>query len=84
MGPRQTPGRDLGVGYEYLALGLTFAGGVVVFTVVGLFLDRWLATTPLFTLTGTATGATLGFLHVYWRIKAETEKRKKEKPGDRD
>ncbi len=72
------------MGYEYLALCLTFAGGVVVFTVIGLFLDRWLATVPLFTLTGTATGATLSFLHVYWRIKAEAEERKKDKPGERD
>lgn len=82
MGRRHSPGRDLGAGYQHLALGLTFAAGVVFFTLAGVFLDRRLGATPLFTLIGTATGATLSFLNVYWRLKAEAEERRKKKPGE--
>lgn len=82
MGRRQSPGRDLGAGYQHLALGLTFAAGVVFFTLVGVFLDRRLGATPLFTLIGTATGATLSFLNVYWKLRAEAEERRKEKSGE--
>ena len=81
MSRRQTAGRDLGVGYQHLALGLTFAAGVVFFTLAGVFLDRRLGTTPLFTLIGTATGATLSFLNVYWKLRAEAEERRKKELG---
>lgn len=83
MGAERTPARELGEGYTYVALGCTFAGGVVVFVVVGVLVDRWLGLTPLFTLTGTLVGAVLSFLHVYWKLRAEDEarRRKREREG---
>jgi F0F1-type ATP synthase assembly protein I len=59
------------VGYKYVSLGCTFAGGIVLFMVGGWALDRWLRLTPLFTIMGTLVGAVLSFLHVYWRLIAE-------------
>ena len=56
--------RELGQGYKYLAMGLRFAGGIVVFLFAGFFLDKKLGTTPLFLLVGTVGGGILGF-HQY-------------------
>ena len=61
----------LGKGYKYLAMGLRFAGGIVVFMFAGLFLDRKLGTTPLFLLIGVFAGGGLGFLSVYRELTAE-------------
>ena len=74
MQPEPAPGRELGEGYKYVSLGCTFAGGIVVFMAGGWALDRWLELTPLFTIMGTFVGAVLSFLHVYWRLQAETRK----------
>lgn len=63
--------QELGRGYKYLAMGLRFAGGIVVFLFAGLFLDKKLGTTPLFLLIGTFAGAGLGFLSVYRELTAE-------------
>lgn len=78
MGPDESPARELGTGYTYVALGCTFAAGVVLFMAVGFVLDRWLGLTPLFTIVGTLAGAVLSFLHVYWKLQAEAEARRKE------
>ncbi len=74
------PGRELGEGYKFLGLGLQFAGGIVFFSVGGVFLDRWSGLMPLFTLVGTLTGATLSFINVYIKLQAfsEADKRRKE------
>jgi F0F1-type ATP synthase assembly protein I len=69
--PPPAPGRELGVGYKYVGLGCTFAGGIVLFMAGGWALDRWLRLTPLFTIIGTLLGAVLSFLHVYWRLASE-------------
>ena len=61
----------MGKGYKYLAAGLRFAGGIVVFLFLGLLLDRKLNTTPLFLLVGVVLGAVLGFLSVYREVTAE-------------
>lgn len=53
------------LGQKYFAVGLKFAGGIVVFSLVGIWLDRRLGTIPLFTLVGTLGGAVLGFMSVY-------------------
>jgi F0F1-type ATP synthase assembly protein I len=68
----------LGKGYKYLAMGLRFAGGIVVFLFAGLFLDRKAGTTPLFLLVGTIAGAVLGFLSIYRELTAEERKRREE------
>jgi F0F1-type ATP synthase assembly protein I len=72
----ETPEQAMGRGYKYLAMGLRFAGGIVVFLFAGLFLDRRLGTTPLFLLVGTVAGATLGFLSIYRELTAEEKARK--------
>ena len=75
MVPNAPAGRAIGEGYRYVGLGCTFAGGIVVFLAGGWGLDRWLGTTPLFTLVGMLAGAVLSFLNVYWKLKADTDRR---------
>ena len=65
------PGSGLAEGTRYLALGMRFGFGTVLFLGVGLVLDRWLGVTPLFTIAGTFLGATLSFLSVYREITAD-------------
>jgi F0F1-type ATP synthase assembly protein I len=72
----ETPEKAMGRGYKYLAMGLRFAGGIVVFMFGGLFLDRKLGTTPLFLLIGVLGGAGLGFLSVYRELMADEKRRK--------
>jgi F0F1-type ATP synthase assembly protein I len=71
----ESPEQAIGKGYKYLAAGLRFAGGIVVFLLAGLGLDSWLHTTPLFLLTGTVAGAVLGFLSVYRELMADQANR---------
>jgi len=71
MKPKPGPGQQYGEGYKYVSYGLTFAGGIIVFMLVGLWLDRWLHLVPLFTIIGTLLGAVLSFLSVYRRLEAE-------------
>jgi F0F1-type ATP synthase assembly protein I len=56
---------------EYLAAGLRFAGGTVLFLLVGLWLDRKLGTSPLLTLVGALLGAFLGGLSMYRELMAD-------------
>ena len=65
----------MGKGYKYLAAGLRFAGGIVVFMFLGLLLDRWLHTTPLFLLIGVFLGGGLGFLSVYREVVGDSANR---------
>ena len=67
------PGSGLAEGTRYLALGMRFGLGIVLFVVVGLALDRWLGVTPLFTLAGTILGAVLSFVSVYREIAADPD-----------
>jgi F0F1-type ATP synthase assembly protein I len=71
MDPKPGPGRQYGEGYKYVSYGLTFAGGVIVFMLVGLWLDRRLGVMPLFTIAGTLLGSVLSFLTVYRKLEAE-------------
>jgi ATP synthase protein I len=72
-------GREMGEGYKYVSLGLTFAGGIVVFVLLGLVLDRWLGTTPVFILIGTFLGTVLSFLTVYRKLEDEARRRREQK-----
>jgi ATP synthase protein I len=72
-------GREMGEGYKYVSLGLTFAFGIVVFLGLGFALDRWLGTTPIFILIGTFLGTVLSFLTVYRRLEAEAKQRREQK-----
>ena len=64
------PNRGFGEGTRYLAAAMRFAGAVVMFLFAGLGLDRWLGTTPLFTLAGALAGAGLGFFSVWREFRA--------------
>jgi F0F1-type ATP synthase assembly protein I len=75
--------QSIGRGYKYLATGLRFAGGIVVFFFGGFFLDRWLGTTPLFLIVGTLVGAGLGFLSVYRELLADEARRADGQTGRR-
>ncbi|MFN2316201.1 MAG: AtpZ/AtpI family protein, partial [Gemmatimonadales bacterium] len=52
MEPRRGPASGFGLGHKYLGLGLRFAGGIILFMLAGLALDRWLGLTPLLTVSG--------------------------------
>jgi F0F1-type ATP synthase assembly protein I len=80
---RESASREIGAGYKYLATGLRFAGGIVLFIVGGLFLDRWLGTSPLFILVGTVVGSGLSFLSVYRELVADKKNRPtwRKRPG---
>lgn len=65
--------RAFGDGTQYLAAAMRFAGAVVMFLFGGLALDRWLRTTPLFTIAGALIGAVLGMLSVYREIKRDPD-----------
>lgn len=72
---RESASQEIGAGYKYLATGLRFAGGIVLFIVGGLFLDRWLGTSPLFILVGTVVGSGLSFVSVYRELVADKKNR---------
>ncbi len=75
------PKDGFGLGHKYLGLGLRFAGGVILFMLLGLGLDRWLGWTPFGTVTGTLVGAVMSFLSVYRELLADEAKAK---VADRD
>jgi F0F1-type ATP synthase assembly protein I len=81
MNPKPGPGQQYGQGYKYVSLGLTFAGGIIMFMAAGLGLDRWLGLTPLFTISCTLIGAVLSFVSVYRRLMADEAKDKAAKSG---
>ncbi|HKP27844.1 MAG TPA: AtpZ/AtpI family protein [Gemmatimonadales bacterium] len=66
------PDKGMAQGQKYFAVGLKFAGGVVLFTLGGYGLDRWLHTIPLFTIVGTVGGAILSFISVYRQLVFES------------
>lgn len=72
-------GREMGEGYKYVSLGLTFAGGIIFFLALGFGLDRWLGTTPVFILIGTFLGTILSFLTVYRKLQEEERLRREQK-----
>jgi F0F1-type ATP synthase assembly protein I len=80
MAPKdKNVGREMGEGYKYVSLGLTFAGGIIFFMALGLGLDRLLNLMPVFTITGTLAGTVLSFLAVYRKLQAEERQRREQK-----
>jgi F0F1-type ATP synthase assembly protein I len=75
----QNVGREMGEGYKYVSLGLTFAGGIIFFLALGFGLDRLLGTTPVFILIGTFLGTILSFFSVYRKLQEEERQRREQK-----
>ncbi|NNG17494.1 MAG: AtpZ/AtpI family protein [Gemmatimonadales bacterium] len=84
MEPESGHGREIGEGYKYVSLGMTFAGGTILFMAAGFWIDRWLGLMPLFTIVGTLGGATLSFLNVYRKLQADEAKHKKRRQAKKD
>lgn len=73
MAADRGPDKGMALGQKYFAVGLRFAGGIIMFMLGGLGLDRWLHTMPLFTIAGTLLGAVLSFLSVYRELMADQD-----------
>jgi F0F1-type ATP synthase assembly protein I len=80
MAPQEPVGRELGTGYKYVSLGISFAGGIVLFMGLGFLLDRWLHLSPLFTITGTLAGAVLSFMWVFAKLRQDEKEYDAEHP----
>lgn len=63
--------REIGEGYSYVAVGMTFALTLTAAALLGLWLDRRFGTVPLFTLIGTFGGMALGGFWLYQRLRSE-------------
>ena len=73
MQPDPSSERDLGRGYALLAVGLKFAGGIILFAGGGFLLDRLIGWTPVLNIAGTLVGSVLSFYNMYTQIRAQTE-----------
>ena len=73
MAADRGPDKGMALGQKYFAVGLRFAGGIIMFMLGGLGLDRWLHTVPLFTIAGTLIGAVLSFMSVYRELVADKD-----------
>lgn len=60
--------REIGAGYDLLAIGMTFALTLTGFALLGLWLDRKLGSTPWLTVVGTFVGMGLGGFWVFQRL----------------
>jgi F0F1-type ATP synthase assembly protein I len=83
MEPGQTPGREIGSGYHYVSMGLTFAGGTILFMGLGYLVDRWLGFLPFLTIAGTIVGSVLSFVWVYRKLQQEERAYEVEHPRKR-
>ena len=79
MKPDPGSHREVGDGYRYVALGITFGLGIVLFMGLGFALDTWLGTIPWFTMVGTLAGSVLSFVNVYAKLEAERLQARKDK-----
>jgi ATP synthase protein I len=52
------------------AIGMTLVVATVVGLAGGYFLDRWLGTSPLFTIGGLLLGIAAGFVNLFRSVKA--------------
>jgi ATP synthase protein I len=67
MAEEPSPWRSLGM---LATVGITFVVATAGATIGGYFVDRWLGTTPWFTLIGIAVGIAAGFRDLFRSIKA--------------
>jgi F0F1-type ATP synthase assembly protein I len=71
--PDAGPETGMALGQKYFAAGLRFAGGIVLFVLLGWALDRWLGTTPLGIVVGTIVGSVLSFLSIYRELVTDQD-----------
>ena len=77
MTQEPSPWRSLG---GLATVGITFVVASAGATIGGYYLDRWLATSPVFTLIGLGVGVAVGFREFFRMIKqAEREERREER-----
>ena len=85
MGPRRTkgsPARGYGVGYAYVAAGFQFVGAILLFMLLGWFLDGWIGSRPVFMILGAFLGGALDFYAIYRRVEQDTARLKRERSQD--
>ena len=63
-----------------LSLGLTWALSTALFLYLGMLVDGWLDTDPVFTIIGAFVGAAAGFYYLYSQLMAGQGKGKGPKP----
>jgi ATP synthase protein I len=63
---------------DLAGVGLQFAGSIILFLLVGMWLDRKLGTDPWLLIVGVFTGGTAGFWSMYRRLVVEPRKRERE------
>ncbi|HLF48800.1 MAG TPA: AtpZ/AtpI family protein [Methylomirabilota bacterium] len=73
MADEPSPWQSLGM---LASVGITFVVATAGATIGGYFVDRWLGTTPWFTLIGIGVGVAAGFRDLFRSIKrAEQQER---------
>lgn len=65
-----------------LGVGLQFAGSIVLFLLVGQWLDSRLGTEPWLLIGGVMLGATAGFYSLYRQLMSETRPRDAKPPRE--
>ena len=75
---RSEPSQLAGAG-KYMGLGLQFAGSLVFFTFLGVWLDKRLDTSPWLMILGVFAGAAAAFYVIYTKLMADLRKEEKEK-----
>ena len=77
MGARSS-GTPVGItGAEFAGIGVQFAATLLVFVFAGVWLDRRLRTTWLFTVLGTFVGAGGAFYSMYRGVKAAQDRERR-------
>lgn len=69
--------RGFGAGYAIVAAGFQLALAILLFLGLGILVDRWLHTRPLFTLIGTLVGLGAGMYAFILRVLAESPARRR-------
>jgi len=74
-GPAGPPPPDVPGAARYAGLGLTFGAGIVLFTLLGSWVDRRLGTEPWGLMLGVFGGFALSLLWVYRRLVVDPRER---------
>jgi F0F1-type ATP synthase assembly protein I len=75
---KQKPSQNVDVA-RAMSLGLTWALSTALFLYLGMLVDGWLDTKPVFTLVGAFVGAAAGFYYLYSQLMAGVGKNKRDR-----